>query len=45
MAQDPPPRRLVLGNSGYDAVIDALEQNLDDIRSNETLSRSADFPS
>lgn len=45
MAQDRPPRRLVLGNSGYDAVIDALEQNLDDIRSNETLSRSADFPS
>ena len=45
MAQDPPPRRLVLGNSGYDAVIDALEQNLDDIRSSETLSRSADFPS
>lgn len=44
MAQDPPPRRLVLGNSGYDAVIDALEQNLADIRANETLSRSADFP-
>lgn len=44
MAQDPPPRRLILGNSGYDAVIDALEQNLGDIRSNETLSRSADFP-
>ncbi|ETD34154.1 oxidoreductase [Williamsia sp. D3] len=45
MTQDRPPRRLVLGNSGYDAVIDALEQNLDDIRSSETLSRSADFPS
>jgi NAD(P)-dependent dehydrogenase (short-subunit alcohol dehydrogenase family) len=44
MAQEPPPRRLVLGNSGYDAVIDALEQTLVDIRSNETLSRSADFP-
>lgn len=44
MAQDPPPHRLVLGNSGYDAVIDALEQNLADIRANETLSRSADFP-
>ncbi|MFL0173500.1 SDR family NAD(P)-dependent oxidoreductase [Mycobacterium sp. SMC-18] len=44
MAQDPPPRRLVLGNSGYDAVIDALEQNLADIRANERLSRSADFP-
>ena len=45
MAQDRPPRRLVRGNSGYDAVIDAVEQNLDDIRSSETLSRSADFPS
>jgi NAD(P)-dependent dehydrogenase (short-subunit alcohol dehydrogenase family) len=44
MAQDPPPRRLVLGNGGYDAVIDALEQTLVDIRENETLSRSADFP-
>lgn len=44
MTQDPPPRRLILGNSGYDAVINALEQNLSDIRSNETLSRSADFP-
>ncbi|MBY4213779.1 short-chain dehydrogenase/reductase [Rhodococcus sp. 05-2255-1e] len=44
MAQDPPPRRLILGNSGYDAVIGALEQNLGDIRSNERLSRSADFP-
>jgi NAD(P)-dependent dehydrogenase (short-subunit alcohol dehydrogenase family) len=44
MAQDPRPRRLVLGNSGYDAVIDALEKNLTDIRANETLSRSADFP-
>ncbi len=45
MAQDPPPRRLVLGNSGYDTVIDALKQTLSDIRANETLSRSADFPS
>lgn len=44
MAQDSPPRRLVLGNSGYDAVIDALEKNIADIRANETLSRSADFP-
>ncbi|GAS93795.1 short-chain dehydrogenase/reductase SDR [Mycolicibacterium canariasense] len=44
MAQDQPPRRLVLGNSGYDAVIDALEQTLTDIRANEKLSRSSDFP-
>jgi NAD(P)-dependent dehydrogenase (short-subunit alcohol dehydrogenase family) len=44
MAQDPPPRRLILGNGGYDAVLDALEQSLTDIRANESLSRSADFP-
>lgn len=44
MAQDPPPRRLVLGNGGYDAVIDELEQTLAEFRANENLSRSADFP-
>lgn len=44
MAQDPPPRRLILGNSGYDAVVDAFGKNLAAIRANETLSRSADFP-
>lgn len=44
MTQDPPPHRLVLGNGGYDAVTDALEQTLVDIRANETLSRGADFP-
>ncbi|WP_238422194.1 SDR family NAD(P)-dependent oxidoreductase [Gordonia sp. 'Campus'] len=44
MAQDPPPRRLVLGNGGFDAVVDTLENALADIRSNETLSRQTDFP-
>jgi NAD(P)-dependent dehydrogenase (short-subunit alcohol dehydrogenase family) len=44
MALDPPPRRLVLGNGGYDAVIDNLVGAVADIRANETLSRSADFP-
>ncbi|MGV9796731.1 SDR family NAD(P)-dependent oxidoreductase [Mycobacterium sp. NPDC003449] len=44
MTQEPPPRRLVLGSGGYDAVIDALEQNLVDVRASETLSRSVDFP-
>lgn len=44
MAQEPPPRRLVLGNGGYDTVVDALQQSLADIQANETLSRSADFP-
>ena len=44
MALDSPPRRLVLGNGGYDAVVDTLEQNLAEIRAHEALSRSADFP-
>ena len=44
MAQDPPPRRLILGNGGYDAVVDTLEHALADIRANENLARSADFP-
>lgn len=44
LEQDSPPRRLVLGNGGYDAVIGTLEQSLIDIRESETLSRSADFP-
>jgi hypothetical protein len=43
MAQTPPPRRLVLGSGGFDAVIETLEQTLTDIRANETLSRGADF--
>lgn len=43
MAQDPPPRRLVLGNSGFDAVTDTLERVLADIRANETLARGVDF--
>ena len=44
MEQDTPPQRLVLGNGGYDAVIDTLEAALTDIRTGEALSRSADFP-
>lgn len=44
MSQDPPPRRLVLGNGGFDAVVATIEENLADIRANETLSRGADFP-
>ncbi|MDA2892208.1 SDR family NAD(P)-dependent oxidoreductase [Mycolicibacterium sp. BiH015] len=44
MAQEPPPRRLVLGNGGFDAVVDTLEGALADIRKSEALSRSADFP-
>jgi NAD(P)-dependent dehydrogenase (short-subunit alcohol dehydrogenase family) len=44
MGSGSPPRRLILGNSGYDAVVDTLEGALADIRASETLSRSADFP-
>ncbi|WP_202968428.1 hypothetical protein [Pseudonocardia sp. HH130629-09] len=44
MSQNPPPRRLVLGNSGYDAVVETLEKDLGEIRRNEDLSRSADLP-
>lgn len=44
MAQDPSPRRIVLGGSGFDAAVGALEQTLADIGANESLSRGADFP-
>ncbi|MGC4943529.1 SDR family NAD(P)-dependent oxidoreductase [Kribbella sp. DT2] len=43
MEQDPPPHRLVLGGGGFDAVVDTLQATLEDIRANESLSRSADF--
>ncbi|OBC01813.1 short-chain dehydrogenase/reductase [Mycobacterium sp. 852013-50091_SCH5140682] len=43
MAQNPPPRRLVLGSDGYDTVVATLQQALADVRVNETLSRGADF--
>ncbi|BBY84635.1 SDR family NAD(P)-dependent oxidoreductase [Mycolicibacterium tokaiense] len=44
MEQDTPPKRLVLGNGGYDAVVETLEGALADIRSGEALSRTTDFP-
>jgi NAD(P)-dependent dehydrogenase (short-subunit alcohol dehydrogenase family) len=44
MAQDPPPERLVLGSSGFDVVVAALENTLAGIRASEPLSRAADFP-
>jgi NAD(P)-dependent dehydrogenase (short-subunit alcohol dehydrogenase family) len=39
-----PPRRLVLGNSGYDVVVAMHEKALEELRANEKLSRGADFP-
>jgi NADP-dependent 3-hydroxy acid dehydrogenase YdfG len=43
MAQNPPPRRLVLGSEGYDTVVATLEDSLAEFRARETLSRGADF--
>ncbi|WP_059016623.1 SDR family NAD(P)-dependent oxidoreductase [Mycobacterium sp. M26] len=44
MNQTPPPRRLVLGSGGVDAVIAMLEGSLAEVRAHEALSRGADFP-
>ncbi|MEU0552145.1 SDR family NAD(P)-dependent oxidoreductase [Micromonospora sp. NPDC005979] len=38
-----PPKRIVLGNSGYDAVVAMHENALAELRANEKLSRGADF--
>ena len=45
MAQDRPPRRLILGSDAFDTVVASIEESLADIRANEMLSRGADFPS
>ncbi|GAB3228574.1 SDR family NAD(P)-dependent oxidoreductase [Mycolicibacterium hippocampi] len=44
MAQDPPPRRLILGSGGFDTVVATLEDSLTEIRAHEALSRGSDFP-
>lgn len=44
MAGNAPPHRLVLGSRGFDDVIATLTASIDDIRSQESLSRAADFP-
>ncbi|MCV7279911.1 SDR family NAD(P)-dependent oxidoreductase [Mycolicibacterium flavescens] len=44
MAENPPPRRLVLGSGGFDVAVAALEDSLAEIRSHEKLSRGVDFP-
>ncbi|AUA16427.1 SDR family NAD(P)-dependent oxidoreductase [Streptomyces sp. SID8382] len=44
MERDTPPRRIVLGGAGYDAVHDQLEGMLEELRTFETASRGADFP-
>ncbi len=43
MTQDPPPRRLVLGNDGLDVAIATLESTLAELRAHEALARGADF--
>lgn len=44
MAQDPPPRRLILGSGGFDTAVAALESSLAEFRAHEAISRGADFP-
>lgn len=44
MAQDPPPKRLVLGSDGFDVAVAALQGTLSDLIAYEALSRGADFP-
>jgi hypothetical protein len=44
MSQETPPRRLVLGNGGFDAVTSTLTEALHDVPRSEALSRRADFP-
>ncbi|WP_433686454.1 SDR family NAD(P)-dependent oxidoreductase [Micromonospora carbonacea] len=42
MSQETPPRRLVLGSDGFDAVITTLTKTLHDIRASEALSRGSE---
>ncbi|GHH72561.1 short-chain dehydrogenase/reductase [Streptomyces sulfonofaciens] len=44
MKRPDPPRRLVLGGVGYDAVAEEFETALASLRADESLSRGADFP-
>ncbi|MGV9425081.1 SDR family NAD(P)-dependent oxidoreductase [Streptomyces sp. NPDC003656] len=44
MDQEKPPRRIVLGAAGYDAVLDQLEGMIGELRAYEGASRGADFP-
>ncbi|MEV0309586.1 SDR family NAD(P)-dependent oxidoreductase [Nonomuraea fuscirosea] len=44
LTQDDPPRRLVLGSAGYDAVAGQLEGMLAELRGQEAVARGADFP-
>lgn len=42
--EEKPPRQLVLGSAGYDAVVERIEGMLADIRAREDVSRGVDFP-
>ncbi|MFD8805953.1 SDR family NAD(P)-dependent oxidoreductase [Streptomyces sp. NPDC059597] len=44
MDQEKPPRRIVLGAAGYDAVHEQLEGMIEELRAHEDASRGADFP-
>ena len=43
-AMEEPPRHMVLGEFGYNAVIDRMQKRLDEIKNLKDLSFSADFP-
>jgi len=43
-AMDDPPRHMVLGEFGYNAVTERMQKRLDEIKSLKDLSLSADFP-
>jgi NAD(P)-dependent dehydrogenase (short-subunit alcohol dehydrogenase family) len=42
--QSAPPRHLVLGEFGFNAVVDRMQKRLEEVRDNRELSLSADFP-
>ena len=44
VAMDEPPRHMVLGEFGYNAVTERMQKRLDEIKSLKDLSLSADFP-
>ncbi|GAA0410994.1 oxidoreductase [Microbispora corallina] len=44
IGRDDPPRRIVLGGAGYDAVTGHLEAVLAELRAQEAVARGADFP-
>ncbi|OEU87417.1 short-chain dehydrogenase [Streptomyces abyssalis] len=44
LGESHPPHRLVLGNAGYEAVVEGFETALAEVRAGESVSRAADYP-